>query len=232
MEIQYHNKGDKFIRSVTSSLMNYDKIFFITQKSIIAHNILPEELINTANILLYTCKENEQCKSFNEVNQLVDFLLKNKCNKKSLLIGIGGGSVTDLSGFVASIYMRGIAHVLIPTTLLGMVDASIGNKTAINFQKIRNLIGTFKAPESIIIYLPFLKTLSTQDCINGYAEILKYALIMDNKLFKPLDIAFRWNKDDDGNPYAPNGLSISSKDLCKIGLLILNTLNPPNSKEC
>ena len=101
----------------------------------------------------------------------------------SLIIGMGGGVITDMVGFIASIYMRGIDHILVPTTLLGMVDASIGGKTGINAQKGKNIIGTFKQPETVIIDPVFLNTLNTGQIINGLAEVIKYGLICDDKLF-------------------------------------------------
>ena len=163
----------------------YDKIFFITQQSIIDKNTTVQNLINKK--YLYICEENEQCKSIIEYQKMINFLHTNGCNKNSLLIAIGGGTITDLVGFVSGTYMRGIAMLSVPTTLLGMVDASIGGKTALNFEYSRNLIGLYYNPICIIIYSKFIHTLNKNEIINGLAEIIKYALILDVKLFNQLE---------------------------------------------
>ena len=111
----------------------------------------------------------------------------NKCNRNSLIIGVGGGTVLDVVGFISSIYMRGIDHIFFPTTLLGMVDASIGGKTAINYNNIRNLIGSINHPKHIMIILNYLKSLPEEELLNGFAEIIKYALILDKDLFDDLE---------------------------------------------
>ncbi len=163
---------------------SYDQIFILTQKNIVNTNIA-NQLINKHNV--YICKDGEECKNLIEYQNIIQYLAKYKCNKNSLLIGLGGGTITDLCGFVASTYMRGISFINIPTTLLGMVDASIGGKTALNIGDKRNLVGTFKDPDVLILYPQFLNSLSTDEMVNGYAEILKYALIMDNSLFKIIE---------------------------------------------
>ena len=97
--------------------------------------------------------------------------------RHSLLINIGGGMVTDLGGFAASTFKRGINYINIPTTLLSMVDASVGGKTGINFNGLKNEIGVFRAPETVIIDTEFLRTLDHENILSGYAEMLKHGLI-------------------------------------------------------
>jgi len=97
--------------------------------------------------------------------------------RHSLLINLGGGMVTDLGGFAASTFKRGIKYVNIPTTLLSMVDASVGGKTGINFNGLKNEIGVFNAPEAVIIDTEFLRTLDEANICSGYAEMLKHGLI-------------------------------------------------------
>lgn len=109
------------------------------------------------------------------------------CDRQSLIIGLGGGSITDLTGFVAACYMRGIDCLYIPTTLMGMVDAAIGGKTGINFAGGKNLIGVFKAPRGILIDPSCLRTLPTREFVSGLAEIIKYAIISDSSLFEELE---------------------------------------------
>ena len=107
-------------------------------------------------------------------------------DRQSFVIGLGGGVVGDISGFVAAIYHRGIPHVQIPTTLLAMVDSSIGGKTGVNTADGKNLIGVFHHPSLVIDDLDVLKTLPRREFNQGFAEIIKHAIIADPKMFKQL----------------------------------------------
>jgi len=98
-------------------------------------------------------------------------------SRKSLLINLGGGMVTDLGGFAASTFKRGIKYINIPTTLLAMVDASVGGKTGINFNGLKNEVGVFNAPHAVILNTQFLKTLDSYNVCSGYAEMIKHGLI-------------------------------------------------------
>lgn len=102
-------------------------------------------------------------------------------SRHSLLINLGGGMVTDLGGFAASTFKRGIKYINIPTTLLAMVDASVGGKTGINFNGLKNEIGVFSPAESVLIDAEFLKSLDTKNLLSGYAEMLKHGLISTNE---------------------------------------------------
>ena len=104
-------------------------------------------------------------------------LSNGKGSRHSLMINLGGGMVTDLGGFAASTFKRGIPYINIPTTLLSMVDASVGGKTGVNFNGLKNEIGIFKSPEVTIIDTTFLKTLNHENICSGYAEMLKHGLI-------------------------------------------------------
>ena len=106
--------------------------------------------------------------------------------RHSLLINIGGGMVTDLGGFAASTFKRGINYINIPTTLLAMVDASVGGKTGINFRGLKNEIGVFSNASTVILDTAFLKTLDTENILSGYAEMLKHGLINDEKMWAEL----------------------------------------------
>ena len=183
MKINEFNNQLSLIQYINSYKKNFDKIFLLTQQSVVDHH----KFIKNLNVHIFICEEGENCKSIEQYKTIINFLSIEECNKNSIIIGIGGGTVTDLCGFVADSYMRGIKHMLIPSTLLCMVDASVGGKTALNFNKVRNLIGSFKEPKEVIIYLPFLKTLNQDEIINGYAEIIKYSLILDYQLFQYLE---------------------------------------------
>ena len=114
-------------------------------------------------------------------------------DRQSFVIGLGGGVIGDISGFVAAIYHRGIPHVQIPTTLLAMVDSSIGGKTAVNTADGKNLIGVFHHPSLVIDDLDVLKTLPRRELNQGFAEIIKHAIIADAKMFKQLQ---SWKEND------------------------------------
>ena len=102
-----------------------------------------------------------------------------KADRKSLLIYLGGGVLTDIGGFAASTYLRGIEFINIPTTLLGMVDAAHGGKTGIDFKQLKNQIGVFNEPLEVLLDNEYLKTLSKEEFINGYAEVVKHSLLTD-----------------------------------------------------
>ncbi|WP_185869165.1 3-dehydroquinate synthase [Blattabacterium cuenoti] len=128
---------------------------------------------------LIRIKSGEKEKNIHTCIQICKILENFKANRKSLILNLGGGVVTDIGGFVASIFKRGICFVNIPTSLLGMVDASIGYKTGINLDSIKNEIGSFYIPEFLIIDPNFLKTLSNQEIISGMSEVFKHGLIAD-----------------------------------------------------
>ncbi len=165
-------------------ISSYSSVFIFTQKSC----SMDLDFSNNNNFIkTFILKDRESCKSIDQLREIFDFLILNKCNKDSLIIGFGGGTVLDTVGFVASVYMRGISHIFFPTTLLSMVDAAIGGKTAINYNNIRNLIGSINHPKHIIIILDYLKSLPKEELLNGFAEIIKYALILDENLFNELE---------------------------------------------
>jgi 3-dehydroquinate synthase len=126
----------------------------------------------------------ENSKSFLMLQNILSELQTNEFGRDTLLVAIGGGVTGDLAGFAASIYTRGIQVVQVPTTLLAMVDSSIGGKTGINFKKKKNIIGTFYQPDVIFADTNFLKTLPAEELKSGYGEIIKYAFLSDEKLYQ------------------------------------------------
>lgn len=127
--------------------------------------------------------EGENHKSLNQVEKVYDHLLAFHCDRTSVLIALGGGVIGDLTGFVAATFMRGIPCIQIPTTLLAQVDSSVGGKTAVNHHKGKNLIGAFYQPRAVIIDLDTLNTLPREEFRSGLAEVVKYGVIADEKLF-------------------------------------------------
>ncbi|WP_341665344.1 3-dehydroquinate synthase [Blattabacterium cuenoti] len=132
-------------------------------------------------------KSGEKEKNIYTCIQICKHLEKFKATRKSLILNLGGGVITDIGGFVASIFKRGIRFVNIPTTLLGMVDASIGYKTGVNLDSIKNEIGSFSVPEFLIIDTHFLKTLPNSEIFSGMAEMFKHALIADKNFWKQMN---------------------------------------------
>ena len=128
----------------------------------------------------------EKLKSIRSCEKTWAWLMEQGADRHSLVINIGGGIIGDMGGFAAATYKRGIAFIQMPTTLLAQVDASIGGKLAVNFKSIKNNIGVFKHPETIIIDTNFLKTLSDRELTSGFSEVIKHSLIADKNLWKKL----------------------------------------------
>lgn len=119
----------------------------------------------------------ESNKKIDSAMKIWEFLSANGADRKSLLINVGGGMLTDLAGFAASTFKRGIDFINIPTTLLSQVDASVGGKTGFNFAGLKNEIGTFRNPVAVLIHTGFLKTIDKENFLSGYAEMIKHGLI-------------------------------------------------------
>ncbi|MGP1477276.1 MAG: 3-dehydroquinate synthase [Phocaeicola sp.] len=174
----------------------YDKLFLLTDESTLkfcAPIVQNFECLKNADII--TIPTGDLNKNLQSMQIVWNALDEMKASRRSLMINLGGGMVTDLGGFAASTFKRGIPFVNIPTTLLAMVDASVGGKTGINFNGLKNEIGVFNTAESVIIYPDFLKTLDTQNLLSGYAEMLKHGLISNVKHWAEL-LNFDWNKPD------------------------------------
>lgn len=123
----------------------------------------------------------EENKNLHTCTMIWEDLLQNGADRKSLLINLGGGVLSDIGGYISTTFKRGVRFVNIPTTLLSMVDASIGGKNGIDFNGLKNLIGTFNSAKLTLIDKYYLETLPPDELINGYAEMIKHALIADRK---------------------------------------------------
>ena len=135
------------------------------------------ESIEDLSYHLLTLEAGEVTKNLTSVQFVWDFLFKHHATREAVLVNLGGGMITDLGGFAAATYMRGIRFVNIPTTLLAMVDASSGGKTGFDYKGVKNAIGTFTPPLATLIHLDFLRTLPAEELLSGFAEMLKHALI-------------------------------------------------------
>ena len=137
--------------------------------------------------LLLTVPDGERVKSLRWASYLYDRLIQAKFERGATLIALGGGVIGDLTGFVASTYLRGITFIQMPTTLVAQVDASIGGKTGVNHPKGKNLIGTFYQPKLVLIDVSTLRTLPRRELVGGMAEVVKYGVIADPGLFTFLE---------------------------------------------
>ncbi|AZA83579.1 3-dehydroquinate synthase [Chryseobacterium lactis] len=159
----------------------FSKIFILVDEN--THEYcLPTLLANMETDLGFEILEiepGEEMKNIQTANQLWEILTEMQADRKALVINLGGGVITDMGGFVASTYKRGIQFINIPTTLLSMCDASIGGKTGIDLMHYKNMVGTFAFPEQIFIYPKFLGTLPFKELRSGFAEMLKHGLIAD-----------------------------------------------------
>jgi 3-dehydroquinate synthase len=128
----------------------------------------------------------EKSKSLAQVEKICDEMIAAGLDRSSFVVGLGGGVIGDISGFVAAIFERGISHIQIPTTLLAMVDSSIGGKTGVNLNAGKNLIGTIHHPALIMADVEALESLPAKELRQGYAEIIKHAIIRDAEMFRAL----------------------------------------------
>lgn len=156
---------------------NFSKIVWIIDEKLKSRT----EFIGLENSLFIAA--GEAAKTQDSYLSIIQYLAENKVDRKSIIVAIGGGSISDLVGYVASTYLRGIAFSIIPTTILSLIDASMGGKNGINFQAIKNQIGTIYQPRIIYYYNPFFDSLSEEEISDGFAEIIKYGLIGDEEFY-------------------------------------------------
>jgi len=154
------------------------KLFIITDTNV---KRLYGDTFPTGTVL--TVKPGEQSKSLEVVGDLCGRLLEEGADRSSFILGFGGGVVCDITGLVASLYMRGVSHGFVSTTLLSQVDASIGGKTGVNLGSWKNIIGTFRQPEFVFCDQSMLSTLSEEEYRSGIGELIKHAVIRDRELF-------------------------------------------------
>lgn len=165
------------------NLSQYSKIVIITDKAV--DKILSQKLQQQLKIksFVLVIDSGEKAKNIQTLQQIWHELLKIGCDRKSLVINLGGGVITDMGGFAASTFMRGVDFLQIPTTLLSMVDASVGGKVGIDFADVKNLLGSFNQPIGVIIDINTLKSLPKREFNSGFAEIIKHGLISDKDYF-------------------------------------------------
>ena len=182
--IFFNNDGYLKLQELIYKL-KYSNVFVLVDENteVKCLNVLLSKLNQKFSVI--KIKSGEENKNLSTCNYVWSFLNNNNADRKSLLINLGGGVITDMGGFIASTYKRGIDFVNIPTTLLSIIDASIGSKTGVNFNQLKNNIGTFTDPKLVIIDKKYLETLDEKNLKSGYAEIFKHSLI-SGKLFVKL----------------------------------------------
>jgi 3-dehydroquinate synthase len=178
--------GSDIMEKVSSiySLSNYSRIFIITDRNVAPIYLNRLESACPAKTTSIILPFGERSKGIKNIQNIWKVMHDAGCDRSSLVINLGGGVIGDMGGFAASTYMRGVDFINIPTTLLAQVDASIGGKTGINFEGIKNLIGTFNQPNCVIIDTQTLNTLPKPELISGFAEIIKHGLIQDELYFE------------------------------------------------
>lgn len=176
-------------QDITATLaeMAYDNIFILTDENT---QKLCQPLLSDIPVLdkaqYISIKADDTYKTLEAIAGVWTYMSQNQASRKSLMINLGGGMVTDLGGFAASTFKRGIQYINIPTTLLGAVDAAVGGKTGINFNGLKNEIGVFNPASAVIINSDFFRTLDRQNMLSGYAEMLKHGLISSEREWKDL----------------------------------------------
>lgn len=193
IEVKYRSKNTKIqienniINNLSKYISPKKKYFILTDENVF--NLYGEKL-KYDNFIIKTIKPGEVTKTIETVIEIINYMLEAKINKGDILINFGGGVVSDLGGFVASIYKRGISYINIPTTLLAQVDAAIGGKTGIDFISSdiinKNQIGSIHHPDLILVDPKLISTLPREEYLSGIGEVIKYGICFDEELFLAL----------------------------------------------
>ena len=164
------------------------KTYIITDENVARHQLANlEAALGRIEYKTKILPAGEKTKSFAMLEEVCDWLLEQKVERKTTIIAFGGGVIGDLVGFAASIVLRGINFIQVPTSLLAQVDSSVGGKTAVNSRYGKNLVGSFYQPRLVLADMDILATLPPREMVSGYAEIVKYGLINDPEFFEWLD---------------------------------------------
>jgi 3-dehydroquinate synthase len=171
-------------------VMRQKRAFVVTDANVATHYLGPlatalaQAGIKTDHVIV---PAGEGSKSFAQLARVIDAMLAARCERKTMIVALGGGVIGDLAGFAASILLRGVDFVQIPTTLLSQVDSSVGGKTGINTPAGKNLVGTFHQPRLVLADTDTLTTLPRRELLAGYAEVAKYGLLGDAAFFAWLE---------------------------------------------
>ena len=178
---------------------NYSKVFILVDENTHQH-CLPSfmsQIFGDYNYEIIEIEEGEINKTIETCVQVWHVLSELDADRKSVMINLGGGVITDLGGFVASTFKRGIDFINVPTTLLSMVDASVGGKTGVDLGSLKNQVGVINLPQMVLVISSFLQTLEERQLHSGFAEMLKHGLIRDKKYWNELNLVSDFNKLDE-----------------------------------
>jgi len=186
LNINYSNSSSTFhLDASFSELLNLAPVrssFIITDENVYEHY---QTILKPWKVIRIPAGESS--KSLRTVEQIIAELIAREADRDALIIGMGGGVVTDISGFVAGIYKRGVRCAFVPTTILSMVDAAIGGKNGLDFGNFKNMVGLIRQPEFLLYDYHLLNTLPYEEWVNGFAEIIKHACILDADMFSHLE---------------------------------------------
>lgn len=195
------NESINHLKSYLEAENKYSKVFIIVDENTLLHclPILVEDIPTLYDSEIIEIESGEINKTIEVVTQIWHAMSESHADRKSLIINLGGGVISDMGGFIASTYKRGVDFLNIPTTLLSQVDASVGGKLGIDLGGLKNQIGVFNFPQMVVIYPPFLSTLEWRQLRSGFAEVIKHALIKDKNYWeevKELEVTFDadWTK--------------------------------------
>jgi 3-dehydroquinate synthase len=207
VKLPFNNSYKIFLNQLVD--INIDeKVVIVTNDTVSKlHLNYLKQFIFAKQLSVCTILDGEKYKNMDTIDYILNHCFEQKLNRNSYLIAFGGGVIGDMTGFVASIYQRGINFIQIPTTLLSQVDASVGGKTGVNNVYGKNLIGSFYQPKAVYIDPFFLTTLSKKEYNSGISEIIKMAVIFDDKFFE-------WLKSND--LYDENNIKIAIEKSIKI----------------
>ena len=189
------------IPSILSGKNNGQKWVIITQHRIMelfGFDLITNLKDNGFDVEYITVPMGEASKSLNDFSSLISQMIELNCDRSTTILALGGGTVGDVAGFVASSFMRGIKYYQIPTTLLAMVDSSIGGKTGINIAEGKNLIGSIYQPQGVLVDSTLLDSLPREEVISGLGEVIKYGAIRDTNFLKQIS---NWLNDIDSFPF-------------------------------
>ena len=198
----YFNAELAFLRQIVSN----SNAVIITDENVFAKH--QKKLKGWKSIVI---KAGEQYKVQATVDDIIQQLIDLGADRKTTLIGIGGGVITDITGYVAGIFMRGIAFGFVPTSILAMVDAAIGGKNGIDVGLYKNMVGLIRQPSFLLFDFSLLKTLPKEEWVNGFAEVIKHACIKDAPMFKLLE--------ENKLPYFQKNLSVLAQLIQRNALL-------------
>lgn len=185
----YIDIGSGIINSISPYFSKYSAVCIVSDTNVapLYLELVKEQIeINSCRVFHYIIDAGEKSKNLKTYTDILSFLAENTFTRSDALVALGGGVVGDLTGFVASSYCRGIDFYQIPTSLLSMIDSSVGGKTAVDLPQGKNLVGSFYQPKRVFIDTDTLKTLPKSEIINGNGELVKHGLLTGGELWKEL----------------------------------------------